>query len=1281
MPVQTEDKLSTSTSVPAANEVIPYLPEESASTGFAKLPTEPEAAAIVAELTLEQKVALLEEMIGKPLNIEQHQLGLQEKAITEAVLAECSAQVDNPKTRIARAVRLGENLRSFVGLHNPIAEKQHEVQAEIVKYFEEEAPIVEQRLNAGEKFSDIANDITILRRAQERYEFDFSDVENQQDLLPKYQQLVDFYRGARNYSGVSAVTHAVLAEELDAEIAKIPEHRNVELLAEAASKVDGRLNLAAQELEEFIPEQRAILRDSLIEETVYQLQVEEAARTTFDPNTLSGVKREIWDSYNDSLDPKGEWLNIKDSNVEMIIDEMIINAPLIIASGGTASLVRAGVTGGARALIGRVAVAEAIAGGASFTTQQLAKEGSLAIARFTGENVLKRGGVRVATGTAGLFVEGAAFETTHLGIQGEWIGNMPDWGQRILWTSATLGAFHGAGRVGEQAFGKTILEEGVAKISPTKLGEIVGKIENPAVQEVAKQLIVKGHLEAATMLSVGALQNGAYGGSTKEFFENFGDEMLHAYVAVGALKTGHALAGKLIEGAEGVAEATKLNVAPKREAFREAREAAATEAAAKTEQRQEQAAERAAEKAKPGENPEVVAAEAAANVKPTAPKFPAKEVFDTARGKGLKARERYFSEVEAEILKVAEPAQRASDLLDLAIVKLRLEHSASNTLKNAKDSVPTEANAESMQLLVDISKVERESARQESRRDSTPLEQHPTNISAKDSLRRASEIAGEILATEGKVSQRVVSEIADLQIRRGDLEGAELTVKHISKPEQRFALHLRLAEERNKVGENPNPQIMEAMSIAENMLRENKIPEAAKMLPEIVESCARTGVDYSEILQITRAVVDAPTMPDGKRPQALLRLAQTESAIGLDCAKTLSRALEATKDIRNDVSRYRALTDIGEVSMGLGKENDAFLQAKYLAEKLDNKYLQTIAELGQETAERVKSDPNFEPNEISRAHYTKTKDALLSDAVKLELAGSDVSAAKGLGFMIRNGDSRSAAFYDIAGVEISLGKFKDAEKTIQNIKVPELSKLAKDELRDAKGEPPKPEKEKPEVEKPVEEMGKTERQEHEIKLESSRVEQVVERFKAAGADTSAQRAAVKEIYRSNYRDVRLEGMKKLADVLLGQEEVPTKQLNDLIFKDVDPAFRFEIAQYIANARPDAYAFDMAAGQAMQISVPSLAAENLLMLSRSMADNQIPNSTVNEFVKVQLGKIRENSPELVSLWCDLARAEQLGGNDYLPAMRQADAISEGLTIPAQKMRARGDVARAWASLGL
>jgi hypothetical protein len=121
--------------------------------------------------------------------------------------------------------------------------------------------------------------------------------------------------------------------------------------------------------------------------------------------------------------------------------------------------------------------------------------------------------------------EGTAFETVYSGLHGEnlfeggW-EKFPEWGKRILWSSATLGVFHVAG-AGANEVNKVILKH-------------ISKFPDKSIRAAIQKLAVTGSGETAAMLGIGAVQHYMETGEMDDW--HFTNELFHALITVGALK-------------------------------------------------------------------------------------------------------------------------------------------------------------------------------------------------------------------------------------------------------------------------------------------------------------------------------------------------------------------------------------------------------------------------------------------------------------------------------------------------------------------------------------------------------------------------------------------------------------------------------------------------------------------------------------------------------------------------------------------------------------------------
>jgi GNAT superfamily N-acetyltransferase len=462
---------------------------------------------------------------------ESVRLGFSQLAISNALLEESVRQIDQPEMLAGKLARMGQTLRSALGFGaGSVSETQQALKTEIREFQEKSIPEIAMRLATGETYAEVIKDYPLLERAHAKFGFeDLPQAQTSDALHNQQNELISFYRNTRNSEQVASLAESILAQELSSEIAKIPDSKKTELLISATKEVEEVLSevnsegMTAEELQGLEKFQTALAQEK------YTQNITAEAVKSFDASKLTGAKAETWKLYNDSLDPQGEALNISDARWNMVRDELAINAPMIIASGGVALGGRMVLSQGAKMVCERMFARQALSTG-------LIEYGASKIPLSAGAQSVLGG---VATGTAGLLTEGALFEVTHLGLQGQWLGNAPDWAEKILWTSATLGVIKKASALGESAFGKTVVSEGVSATQLTQLGTYVEKISDPYAREIAKTLLVKGHAEVAGMMIVGAVQNGVYQGNLDEFMNNFGDDLIHSYVAIGSLKSVH----------------------------------------------------------------------------------------------------------------------------------------------------------------------------------------------------------------------------------------------------------------------------------------------------------------------------------------------------------------------------------------------------------------------------------------------------------------------------------------------------------------------------------------------------------------------------------------------------------------------------------------------------------------------------------------------------------------------------------------------------------------------
>lgn len=369
---------------------------------------------------------------------------------------------------------------------------------------------------------------------------DFKEPKNVADLNVQQAEVMRFLMSVGSYKMVDTLGQEALKDDFDKAKEKMSEEKKTEITESANAKIAKDCEgYKAQWKEQGMTDEQITKFVGLMKaEQVDKDLTDYALLNHFDAKTLSADKKAVWDVYNETFDPQGEWLNITEDHFDYIVQEVLINAPLIVLSGGVASGLRGALSVGARSFLA----------------------GSRLAIAYEAGNVAVRG---LALG-AGLLAEGTAFEITHnalavsIGLEEKFLYEMPDAMQKILWSTVTLGAFHGAGKFAEgvgkgidQGLAKQVLRfNGVANPEQFKaVIDIVAKdISNMATRKVLQQLVISGNIEAATMLMIGAVQNGFYKGNLDDFFDNFSEELFHAYTAVGALKTSGHMTGKVMEG-------------------------------------------------------------------------------------------------------------------------------------------------------------------------------------------------------------------------------------------------------------------------------------------------------------------------------------------------------------------------------------------------------------------------------------------------------------------------------------------------------------------------------------------------------------------------------------------------------------------------------------------------------------------------------------------------------------------------------------------------------------
>jgi len=559
--------------------------------GFARLPERREVQRSLEKLSQDEKTRLIKSAAESFQLTEHQRFDLGQLQLVKAV-------IQDQMVAVARGSKIGQQLRDIAGFITEQADLGNSEKAQSVmlaRFLEREIPAFERRVLKGEKLQDVTaknavlafclgDSLEIISAPQTATLPGATD----ELLTQQTAKLMRFYRSSGNYEMVESLGQQILAKEIADAAKRIPPGRIKELRVQGEREVDAQL----KQLEKPVA---PALREVLVTERVRRLKLAEifegtkqegqdgpkrftprsAAKTEaqkscgpsefvserlFSPHGLEGAKLAAWNEYEACLNPRGLLLNVKDSTWDTLVREVVINAPLIMASGALASGVRTTLTQGAAQLLGEYLVVNGVTTGARLTAEQLTFVG----ARYIGRNLL----LRTAQSVVGGLVEGAVFDAAYLGLQGELTTELPDWGRRVLWSAVTLGMIRKSGEFAEQAFrkistrdGLTILRNGKPDAELTRLGAWTEKIENDTVRKVAEALLLKGHVEAATMMIAGALQHGL-SGDFEKFTGSFGDQLIHAYVTVGALKVGHGI----IEASDVTSQRPKRSAAERKPA-------------------------------------------------------------------------------------------------------------------------------------------------------------------------------------------------------------------------------------------------------------------------------------------------------------------------------------------------------------------------------------------------------------------------------------------------------------------------------------------------------------------------------------------------------------------------------------------------------------------------------------------------------------------------------------------------------------------------------------------
>ncbi|MFA5793152.1 MAG: hypothetical protein WC897_04785 [Candidatus Gracilibacteria bacterium] len=410
----------------------------------------------------------------------------------------------------------------------------------------------------------------VLLKALESNKIRIDDVTSEEDLIRQKSQVVESLRMLGHYDDAEGVVTDVLRSEFDEGKERFVQDKDTgklkknefgednyaEFERRATIEVGSAVSFSNAEAEwaekGMSPEQINLYIQDLVGLERDRMVDRYVAENYVGDDTLRGAKSGIWQQYKD-MRGMGAF-DISDEHWKTIIHELVINAPFIVLSGGFASLGRMVVSVPLRTLVasGRLAKFGLVAARAGKTGEAIGATGRAVVdaselARLTdgmtalqktafyGRNLevvgmagSKMGGVlaEVGGGGAGLLTEGFLFELAHAGLQGESLFNQPQWVQNVLWSSVTLGLFHGAGKVGERLSGGAL----------ATLKNYAPKIADKKVATLVTNLISKGFVEVAAMMFISGVQKGVLVLQGEEVDYNLVDELFHALITVGALK-------------------------------------------------------------------------------------------------------------------------------------------------------------------------------------------------------------------------------------------------------------------------------------------------------------------------------------------------------------------------------------------------------------------------------------------------------------------------------------------------------------------------------------------------------------------------------------------------------------------------------------------------------------------------------------------------------------------------------------------------------------------------
>lgn len=500
------------------------LPKEK-EIGFAKPPHIAEAEVVINQFTQQQKLEILKlAMEGEQLN-EQQKQRIQQVGILKTMLLTIKSDIKTSRTWGEWSTQVFNEREGYTSakvlrvdqMVHELDEVVEQITADPTKSI---GQLVSQKTRQLLLDYNLDEKVPALMDSKGR----LKEASSFTDLQTQYLGLIEFLRDRNDYATAQKlIEENLLGPQFAAKRNTLAETEKRKAHSAARKKI---LKMASSAQEEWDKQglteaQQNGFIDALVEEeTKRNLNKVVAEMNNGLPfEELKGMDRKIMESYKDMMG-YGEWHNFSDASWDKIIEETIINAPLILLSGGAASLTRAALTKGAQLLIASARLTR-FGVAAVRVARGVEATGAVGKAFYWGSSKA----ISMTGKAGGLLVEGTVFETVYSGLHGEnlfeggW-EKFPEWGKRILWSSATLGVFHVAGA-------------GATKVNEVILKHI-SKFPDKSVRAAIQKLIVTGSGETAAMLGIGAVQHYMETGEMDDW--HFTNELFHALITVGALK-------------------------------------------------------------------------------------------------------------------------------------------------------------------------------------------------------------------------------------------------------------------------------------------------------------------------------------------------------------------------------------------------------------------------------------------------------------------------------------------------------------------------------------------------------------------------------------------------------------------------------------------------------------------------------------------------------------------------------------------------------------------------